>query len=113
MERRLLRTAVNELVAAQDQMLLLGRKTARERIATFLLAQSVPPQPCTPPRAGFHLPMNRTDIADYLGLTIETVSRTMSWMRGQRLIALPAVADVVILDRRRLSAIATGMASPD
>ncbi|MBI3515632.1 MAG: helix-turn-helix domain-containing protein [Proteobacteria bacterium] len=74
--RLLLRRACSELIAAQDQMLLLGRKTAAERVASFLTQIGR--------RAdGDHieLPMTRTDIADYLGLTIETVSRTMTQLR--------------------------------
>ena len=51
MERRLLQVASNELVAAQEQMLLLGRKTARERVASFLLAQSRLGVMCQMPRA--------------------------------------------------------------
>jgi len=107
-ERRLLRTAANELVAAQEQMLLLGRKTARERVASFLLAQSAPARACDAPPARFHLPMTRTDIADYLGLTIETVSRTMTRLKTDRLIALPSPAEVVVLDRAKLESLAGG-----
>ncbi|MCO6417907.1 helix-turn-helix domain-containing protein [Siccirubricoccus sp. KC 17139] len=107
-ERRLLRSAANELVAAQEQMLLLGRKTARERVASFLLAQARPLRACDPPPGRFHLPMTRTDIADYLGLTIETVSRTMTRLRTEKLIALPSPAEVVVLDRGRLEALAGG-----
>jgi CRP/FNR family transcriptional regulator len=107
-ERRLLRTAANELVAAQEQMLLLGRKTARERVASFLLAQLAASRPCGASANGFRLPMTRTDIADYLGLTIETVSRTMTRLKAEKLIALPTPAEVVVLDRERLEALAGG-----
>ncbi|MBE7196873.1 MAG: helix-turn-helix domain-containing protein [Parafilimonas terrae] len=66
--------ATNDLRHAQDLMLLLGRRSAQERLATFLVEVD--------DRLGgtgtFALPMTRRDIADYLGLTIETVSRTFS-----------------------------------
>ena len=86
MEKRLLEVASNELVAAQEQMLLLGRKTARERLASFLLAQSRQGMPCGHSRQRFRLPMTRIDIADYIGLTIETVSRTFTRLRAEGLI---------------------------
>jgi CRP/FNR family transcriptional regulator len=89
-------------------MLLLGRKTARERVASFLLAQLAAGRPCDAAARGFHLPMTRTDIADYLGLTIETVSRTMTRLKAEKLIALPTPAEVVLLDRDRLEALAGG-----
>jgi CRP/FNR family transcriptional regulator len=108
MEKRLLATAGNELLAAQEQMLLLGRKTARERLASLLVRLSVDAAPCAPPRHAVHLAMTRGDIADYLGLTIETVSRTFTRFRTDRLIALPAVNDVTLLDRPRLVRIAEG-----
>jgi CRP/FNR family nitrogen fixation transcriptional regulator len=66
--------AASSLRYAQDHMLLLGRRSAVERVATFLMDVDQ--------RLGgtgtFALPMTRRDIADYLGLTIETVSRTLS-----------------------------------
>ncbi|MYZ47977.1 helix-turn-helix domain-containing protein [Propylenella binzhouense] len=76
-----------ELSAAHEQMILLGRKNAEERVASFLVAMMR--------RAGlddvsgdvFDLPMTRLDMADYLGLTIETVSRIMSKLSRQGLIA--------------------------
>jgi CRP/FNR family transcriptional regulator, anaerobic regulatory protein len=108
MEKRLLATAGNELVAAQEQMLLLGRKTARERLASLLIRLSQGTEPCAAPRQKIHLAMTRTDIADYLGLTIETISRTFTRMRVDRLIALPSLAEVQILDRPRLERIAEG-----
>ncbi|MDE2005652.1 MAG: Crp/Fnr family transcriptional regulator [Rhodospirillales bacterium] len=107
LERRLLERAATELVAAQEQMLLLGRKTARERVASFLVAQAAA-APCGRPRAVLHLPMSRGDIADYLGLTIETVSRTLSRLRADRLIEIPNATTLVIRDPGRLVATASG-----
>lgn len=110
LEKRLLETACNELAAAQEQMLLLGRKTARERVASFLMAQSGASRQCG--HAGpIHLPMTRSEIADYLGLTIETVSRTFTKFRTERRIATPTHSDVVILDRTWLAELASGMMS--
>ena len=64
----------DEMSAAQDQMVLLGRKSAEERVVSFLLAVH---RKCAT-HAEIELPMSRLDMADYLGLTIETVSRTMT-----------------------------------
>jgi CRP/FNR family transcriptional regulator, anaerobic regulatory protein len=109
MEKRLLEVAANELVAAQEQMLLLGRKTARERLASFLVLQSRQGLPCGSSRSRFTLPMSRSDIADYLGLTIETVSRTLTRLRGERLIDLVSQSELAILDPNGLESLAVGL----
>jgi CRP/FNR family transcriptional regulator len=64
----------DEMSAAQDQMVLLGRKSAEERVVSFLLAIH---RKCAADNE-IELPMSRLDMADYLGLTIETVSRMMT-----------------------------------
>ncbi len=109
MEKRLLEVASNELVAAQEQMLLLGRKTARERLASFLLMQSRQGMPCGHARRRFTLPMTRNDIADYLGLTIETVSRTLTRLRAERLIDLAPQSEVIVRNSVGLEGIAGGL----
>jgi CRP/FNR family transcriptional regulator len=109
MEKRLLEVAANELAAAQEQMLLLGRKTARERLASFLLLQSRQGLPCGSARSCFILPMSRGDIADYLGLTIKTVSRTLTRLRGERLIDLVSQSELKVLDPRGLESLAGGL----
>src|SRR6185312_1751398 len=109
MEKRLLEVASNELVAAQEQMLLLGRKTARERLASFLVMQSRPTAPCRQPRSRLPLPMTRGDIADYLGLTIETVSRTLTHLRRDGLIDIPGTGVLTIQNRRALENLAGGL----
>jgi CRP/FNR family transcriptional regulator len=106
LERRLLESACNELAEAQEQMLLLGRKTARERLATFLLARSTQG---SDDADRIHLPMSRAEIADYLGLTIETVSRTFSQFRSARRILTPSPAEIVLLDRTWLADLAAGL----
>ena len=58
----------------------------------------------------FPLPMTRSDIADYLGLTIETISRTLTSFRSEGLIEIPGLSEVVILHRRALESLAGGMA---
>jgi len=110
MEQKLLEVASSELVAAQDQMLLLGRKTARERLASFLISESRNNAGCYLPRTRFALPMTRGDIADYLGLTIETVSRTLTRLRQEGLIEIPSAGDIIILDRDGLERLAEGLA---
>jgi CRP/FNR family transcriptional regulator len=109
MEKRLLEVASNELVAAQEQMLLLGRKTARERLASFLIMQSRQGVACQHPRAHFSLPMTRGDIADYLGLTIETVSRTLTKLRTEGLVDIPSSTEVHIRNRGALESLAGGL----
>ncbi|MDX1711779.1 MAG: helix-turn-helix domain-containing protein [Rhodovibrionaceae bacterium] len=81
MEKRLLSMASNELAAAQEQMLLLGRKTAKEKIASFLLMLSRRAQQRGQAGNPVSVPMSRTDIGDYLGLTTETVSRTFTHLK--------------------------------
>jgi CRP/FNR family transcriptional regulator len=107
MERELYRMAAHELAAAQQQMVLLGRKTATERLASFLLllverTERVPGRPSSLVR----LPMSRSDIADYLGLTKETVSRVFSSFRRDRLIRLRAADEVEIIDAQGLDQLA-------
>jgi len=108
LEKRLLETASNELVAAQDQMLLLGRKTARERLASFLYSRHVNAFPRGAANPRVTLAMNRNDIAYYLCLTIETVSRTFTRLKTERLIAVPNATTVELLDVDALSRLAEG-----
>lgn len=108
LERRLLGIASNELAAAQDQMVLLGRKSAGEKIASFLLLlskrQTIRAMPADP----VSLPMTRSDIADYLGLTTETVSRTITQLKTKGLIRLEAGGMVALKDRDALEDLADG-----
>ncbi|MGH6958392.1 MAG: helix-turn-helix domain-containing protein, partial [Caulobacteraceae bacterium] len=93
---------LHHLDRAERHMLTLGRKSARERVAWFLMdmAERIP-APTT-----VELPMSRQDIADYLGLTIETVSRTMTQLQEDRLIALPSCRQVVLRERGALAELA-------
>lgn len=103
MERELYRLAAHELAAAQQQMVLLGRKTAGERLASFfvLLARRAERAGAVPVRY-VDLPMSRSDIADYLGLTKETVSRVLAQLKNKRLIRLETLDRIEILDRAGL-----------
>ena len=104
--RRLLDVTSHELRAAQDQMLLLGRKTAAEKVASFILLLA---ERQNGERAReMDLLMTRGDIADYLGLTIETVSRTMTKLKNDGLIALLAPTRIEIRDRGQLAELAAG-----
>lgn len=87
-----------QLKNAQEHALVLGRKGAGERVAAFLLklADRVTAQ------CEIDLPMSRADIADYLALTIETVSRAFTQMERDHTIALPSSRHVVVRDRSAL-----------
>jgi CRP/FNR family transcriptional regulator len=108
LEHRLLEIAGNEIKAAQEQMLLLGRKTARERLASFLLTLSRRAAARGRAASPVDLPMRRSDIGDYLGLTIETVSRTFTQFKKAGLIGLPSQSQVALLQREILETIAEG-----
>lgn len=109
MERELYRVAAHELAAAQQQMVLLGRKTAAERVASFFitLAEKAERRSSRPARF-VDLPMSRSDIADYLGLTKETVSRVLATLKRDRLIRLEALNRIEVLDREGLLEVADG-----
>jgi len=91
---RLLPLALRNLSRAQDHLLVLGRQNASEKIAAFLLDLAE--------RQGsdrfISLPMQRNDIADYLGLTFETVSRILRKLKDARIIRLPSISRVEVLN---------------
>lgn len=103
----LLVSVSDELAAMQDQLLLLGRKDAGERMAAFLLA-TADREPQGRNSQEFDLLMNRADLADHLGLTTETVSRILTRLRKRRIIDLPRTNHIVFLKRRTLEAISAG-----
>jgi CRP/FNR family transcriptional regulator, nitrogen fixation regulation protein len=96
--RRLYDRTLRELTHAQTRMLLLGRMTAAERVASFLLEIS---ERQDSPRV-LDLPMSRNDIADYLGLTIETVCRVLSGFRRDGIIAIPTPHRIELSNREVL-----------
>lgn len=104
--QRLLQMTLDELDAAREWMLLLGRKTAREKIASLLsiIARRDASVKMRPARAEttFDLPLTREAMADYLGLTLETVSRQMSALRREGVIALEGKRHVIVPDMDRL-----------
>jgi CRP/FNR family transcriptional regulator len=106
---RLIELAAAELARAHEHMLLLGRKNAQEKVASLLLelARRVGMDEAKP---SFRLPLSRQEMADHLGLTIETVSRTMTRLREEGLIALPTPHDIVLLRPEDLTMLAEGAA---
>ena len=111
LERQLYAIAAHELAAARQQVVLLGRKTATERVASFLLLlDRRRGSSCGDalPEGDITLPMSRSDIADYLGLRIETISRELSELKAARVIRLTSVQSVRLVDRERLVQLAGG-----
>jgi CRP/FNR family transcriptional regulator len=103
--RRLHEFATHELVIAQEQMTLIGRRSAEERVAAFLVAMRDRWTRIKGPSVTIQLPMQRIDMADYLGLTIETVSRTLTKLARDGVILIVPEA-VRILDEKKLLSIA-------
>lgn len=108
LEHKLLQRTLAELDRTRSWMLLLGRKSASERIAAFLLEMSerlAAANGMTPDGDGsqtFDLPFSRQQVADVLGLTIETVSRQFTKLKGDGVIDLPSRRSVTILNRDEL-----------
>ena len=109
---KLLTRTLTELDRTRRWMLLLGRKDAEEKIATFLLDMSERlvdvgrESDQVAPLERFELPFSRQQVADILGLTIETVSRQLTGLKRAGLIDLPSRRAVVIRDRTALEDLA-------
>jgi CRP/FNR family transcriptional regulator len=109
LERQLLERTLTELDRTRRWMLLLGRKSASEKVASFLLDLSE--RMAEPGCVGngeqlrrIVMPFSRQQVADVLGLTIETVSRQFTRLRGAGMIDLPSRREVIIIDRQGLLA---------
>jgi len=91
------------LNATRNQMVLLGQLNAAERAASFLIEMA---ERATGPDGGIHLPMNRQDIGDYLGMTLETVSRMFNRFKKEGVIAMATPDHIRIEDHDALEMVA-------
>ncbi len=95
---------LNELDGAHNWLLMLGRKTAAEKVASFLLLIATQADPkFESDISEFYLPLSRSDIGDFLGLTTETVSRQMTKLRKEKVIVVDHNRHVVVPDLSRLA----------
>lgn len=98
LSHRMMEMALDELNCAREWMVLLGRKTAREKIATFLQMivrrSHVPGQQTS----RYRLPLTREEIANFLGLTLETISRHLTTMKQEGIVAFQGRREFVIRD---------------
>lgn len=111
LQASLLRRTLAELDLARHWMLLLSRKSASERVATFIVDMSQRlvdhgGAGGTGPIGALHMPFGRRQMADILGITIETVSRQLTRLKNRSLIALPSRHVIEILNRPELEAMA-------
>lgn len=102
-------TAVRELGRARDHLVLLGRKSAGERVATFLLQMAERTNQAGDGSLRAVLPMSRTDIADHLGLRIETVCRELTILKATDQVEIDRLQEVLIIDSDSLHDLANGM----
>lgn len=102
-----------ELSSTRQQIMLLNRRSALEKLAAFIL--ELDRRQAKGPRNGklVSVPMSRTDIADFLGLTIETVSRNLTKLRLRKIICLPDVHTIAITNHAELSSLADGEMDDD
>ncbi len=110
--RWLFHQAGDEIIAAQGQLLTVGRRNKEERLAAFVLEiwHRTRGRPARPPEVV--LAMHRAEIADYLGLTTETVSRVLVQFARDRLIALPQPSRIKLLSPAGLEDLALGRRTP-
>lgn len=103
LERLLLKRTMDSLREARDRLLVLGRRTAEEKVAGFLIEMSDRLSDNGESAREFDLPLGRGEIADALGLTIETVSRQFSRLKADHLIELPSGRRVAVTNREGLA----------
>jgi CRP/FNR family transcriptional regulator, nitrogen fixation regulation protein len=101
LDRAILEATSREMERLQEHVMLLGRKSARERVATFLMAIAQRQD-----EEQVDLPMGRQDMADYLGLTIETVSRMLTQLQGDAIVEFPSTRRFQVRKWRALEALA-------
>ncbi|HTW33175.1 MAG TPA: helix-turn-helix domain-containing protein [Rhizomicrobium sp.] len=105
-QRSLMAVLSRDLWVAQNHLVMLGRQTAKERVVSFVLALTE--RHGVKNGGAIEVPMGRQDIADYLGLTIETVCRAISELKRARLIDVPNRTHIVIRNLEKLQEIAEG-----
>jgi len=118
LESKLLERACMELDTSHDAMLMLARLSPLERLAGFLLRIGAQLRKCARSAGSatadaIFLPMGRSDIADHLGLTVETVSRSFTRLREMRLIHLPDPQWIEVNDHAALTRLACGVGGPE
>lgn len=113
MERRLLDLCVQELSATQEQLVTVGRRPAEARVAAFLLSLLEAKRRRGKAERVLDMPMTRADIADFLGLTLETVSRSFTAFRKRGWVREPEHQKVELLDLAALSGLAEGTSDAD
>ncbi len=102
LEHRVMLQTLRELDEAREWMVTLGRKTAAEKVASFLYLIATHIDPVQGAATSFELPLSRADIGDFLGLTIETVSRQMSKLKADGVIGIENYRQVSVPDLARL-----------
>ena len=114
LDRRIRVQLTRLLDSAQELIFTLGRKTALERVAAFIwyLHYRQSKLGAFSQTQVAAIPMSRADIADFLGLTSESVSRALTQLRNEGLIQLPSADQAVILDKQRLRELGVVIAEP-
>jgi len=106
--QQLLHAALREISGMQDHFMMLGRKSASEKVASFLCVLTDRVGRKNGDYSEVDLPMKRADIADFLGLTTETVCRTLSQMRRDGIIAIDNIHTIIVLSPTRLVDLSLG-----
>lgn len=105
--RNIRKAAFQSIARMQTRMVMLGQSSALEKVSAFLLEMSDRSQHCA--SSAVFLPMSRYDIADYLAMAVETVSRTLTELRIRQMITFRGVRHVCICNRDGLAALAGGL----
>jgi CRP/FNR family transcriptional regulator, nitrogen fixation regulation protein len=105
--RNIRKAAFQSIARMQRRMVMLGQTSALEKVSAFLLEMSDRSHHCA--SSAVFLPMSRYDIADYLAMAVETVSRTLTELRIRQTIAFRGVRHVCICNRNALAALASGL----
>ena len=111
-DRTLFDLASDEIASLQDRLLTLGRKTVEEKLASFILEFCRPSAAPASLSREIHLPMRRPEIAEYLGLTTESVSREFSRLKRESILSMPRPSRILVLNRPALESLALGFKGP-